>query len=205
MINQILRMGISVLITLNSNSAPDTRILFNGATLDGWQVFASDDNECIFVADSSIILKMGSDITGIKWIKDFPITNYEVSLEAKRIEGKDFFCGLTFPVKKSFCTLIVGGWGGSVVGLSCIDDQDAANNITTAIRDFLSDHWYTIRVKVTNEKIEAWIDHDNIVDFTIGDHILSLRTEVETCKPFGIATWQTTGAFRNIKLDMISE
>ena len=37
--------------------------------------------------------------------------DYELRLEAKRVEGGDFFCGLTFPVGKEYCTLILGGWG----------------------------------------------------------------------------------------------
>jgi hypothetical protein len=47
--------------------------------------------------------------------------NYEIKLEAKKVTGNDFFCGMTFPVGDSFCSFIVGGWGGPVVGLSSID------------------------------------------------------------------------------------
>lgn len=205
MITHILPIALSVLILVTSKCTPDTRVLFNGVSLDGWQIIDFEGRENVFIADSCVIVGMSSGITGIKWIKDFPITKYEVSLEAKRIEGNDFFCGLTFPVKESFCTLVIGGWGGSVVGLSCIDDEDAVNNITCDFRNFVSGRWYIVRLKVTDEKIEAWIDRDKIVDFTIGDHSLYLRWEVESCKPFGIATWQTTGALRNIKLDIISE
>ena len=57
---------------------------------------------------------------------DFPREDYEVSLEARRLEGTDFFCGLTFPVGKEPCTLIIGGWGGTTVGLSNVDDYSAA-------------------------------------------------------------------------------
>jgi hypothetical protein len=112
---------------------------------------------------------------------------------------------LTFPVKESFCTFVIGGWGGSIVGLSSIDDEDAANNITYDFRNFVSDRWYKIRLIVTDEKIEAWIDKDKIVDFTIGNHRISLRWEAESSKPFGIVTWQTTGAVRNINIFLLSD
>lgn len=128
MIKHILLIALSVFILVTSKCTPDTRVLFNGVSLDGWQIIDSKEHESVFIADSCIIVRMGSGITGIKWIKDFPITKYEVSLEAKRIEGDDFFCGLTFPVKESFCTLVIGGWGGSVAGLSCIDDERLIRN-----------------------------------------------------------------------------
>ena len=54
-------------------------------------------------------------MTGVTYQGQFPKTDYEVSLEAMRVDGVDFFCGMTFPVRSEFCTLIVGGWGGEVV------------------------------------------------------------------------------------------
>jgi hypothetical protein len=202
---QILPIVLSILTLFNSSYVPDKKILFNGVSLDGWQVIDWQGHGSISVADNCVIIGKGEGISGIKWIKDFPNTNYEVSLEAKRIEGTDFFCGMTFPVKDSFLTLVPGGWGGSITGLSCIDGEDAANNITYGFRKFESNRWYNIRLKVTDKKIEAWIDEEKIVDFEIEDHEFSLRWEVESCKPFGIVTWQTTGALRNIQLEMITE
>jgi len=47
-------------------------------------------------------------------------------------------------------------------------------------------------------------EQDKIVDYTIVIS-LSLRLEVESSVPFGITTYKTTGALRDIKLQMISE
>ena len=201
----LLPLLFSILLQMPCNYASDEQLLFNGVSLDGWQVIDFEEHGKVSVADSCVILGTGSGITGIKWVKDFPRKNYEVSLDAKRVDGSDFFCGMTFPVKESFCTLVIGGWGGSIVGLSCIDGEDAANNVTYDFRNFESNRWYSIRLKVTDTKIEAWIDKDKIVDFEIGNYQLSLRWETESSKPFGIATWQTTGALRKIKLNMIAE
>ena len=97
----------------------------------------------------------------------------------------------------------MGGWGGAMVGLSCIDGYDAANNMTGNLYRFASDWWYAIRLRVTDRKIEAWVEDEKIVDFTIGNSELSLRWEVESSAPFGFTTYKTTGALRNIKLHMI--
>jgi hypothetical protein len=143
---------------------------------------------------------MGDGCTGITWKRDFPLTGYEVTLEAMKVEGNDFFCGMTFPVGKDPCTLIVGGWGGTIVGLSSINGMDASENETTTLKQFEKNQWYRIRLKVTEQTIQAWINGEIVVDFTIDDNTLSIRPEVDLSKPFGIASWRTTAALRNIRL-----
>ena len=175
--------------------------LFNGVSLEGWDIIDFEGHGAITVEDSCIIIGKGLGISGIKLKSEIPKVNYELSLDAKRVDGEDFFCGVTFPVNKTFNTFVIGGWGGSIVGLSCIDGEDAANNITYDFRKFETNQWYKIRLRVTEDKIEAWIDENKIVDFTIGNYFLSLRWEAESSLPFGISTWQTTAALRNIKLE----
>jgi len=177
--------------------------LFNGKTLDGWEITNFGPQGPVYVSEDAIILAMGDGCTGITWKKDFPDINYEVTLEAKREEGNDFFCGMTFPVGKDPCTLIIGGWGGTTVGLSCINGLDASENETTTLRKFEKDRWYAIRLQVTENEIKAWIDEDLVVDFTIADNRLSIRPEVELSKPFGIASWMTRAAIRNIRVKKI--
>lgn len=181
------------------------KTLFNGVSLDHWHVIDYEGHGLVSVADSCIVIGKGEYISGIRWTEDFPKSNYEVTLQANRVEGNDFFCGMTFPVKESFVTLVLGGWGGSLCGLSCIDGYDAANNFTGKIFYFGTGAWWPVRLRVTDEKIEAWIKQDKIVDFTIGNSGLSLRMEVESSVPFGITTYKTTGAIRDIKLHMISD
>jgi hypothetical protein len=178
----------------------DSNHLFDGKTLNGWEITNFGPQGPVYVSGDEIILGMGDGCTGITWKGDFPLVGYEVSLEAMKVDGNDFFCGMTFPVSKDPCTLIVGGWGGSVVGLSSINGLDASENETMTTRQFEKDRWYRIRLKVTGETIQAWIDDEIVVDFTIGDNLLSIRPEVELSKPFGIASWRTTAALRNIRL-----
>ena len=124
--------------------------------------------------------------------------NYEIELEAKRVAGHDFFCGLTFPVGDSSCSLVAGGWGGLVVGLSTLDYYDASENETTSVMDFDEGRWYRFRVRVTEEKIEAWIDGDKVVDVETKGKVIDIRSEMDLSKPLGIACWQTASAVRGI-------
>ncbi len=178
----------------------DQNSLFDGKTLDGWKITEYGTQGHVTVSDGRIILNYGDGCTGINWLGDFPKVNYEITLEARRTVGNDFFCGITFPVNDEFCSLIIGGWGGPVVGLSSIDGEDAAHNKTKILKKFEKEVWYKIRLKVDSERISGWIDDEKMVDFAYSGHKLSLRAEVGLSKPFGLFTWETTGEIRNIRL-----
>ncbi|MFN8239960.1 MAG: DUF1080 domain-containing protein [Bacteroidales bacterium] len=178
----------------------DSTYYFDGKTLDGWEITNFGPQGPVSVSSGSIILGMGDGCTGITCMRKVPEVNYQITLEAMRMAGVDFFCGLTFPVNKSSCTLIVGGWGGTVVGLSCIDGLDASENETSINRVFEKNRWYSIKLAVTEYKISAWIDGHMAVNFNYTDRRLSLRPEVQLSKPFGIASWCTTAAIRNIRI-----
>lgn len=173
--------------------------LFDGKTLGGWKSSEFGGSDDIEVEDGKLVIGFADGCNGVTWTKDFPKLDYEISLEAMRVDGTDFFCGLTFPVGSSPCSLIVGGWGGSVVGLSSLDGQDAAHNETTRSMGFKQGVWYRIRLRVTKERIQAWIDDKPVVDVSTKGRKISIRLEVERSKPLGIASWCTTAAVRDIK------
>jgi hypothetical protein len=179
-------------------------VLFDGKDMGQWVAAKYEEGGKVLLKEGTIVIEKGNDMTGIKWTGPLMRMNYELTLEAMRVEGEDFFCGLTFPYGKDPCTLVCGGWGGSLVGLSNIDYYDAANNQTDTSMNFDNGKWYTIRLRITPAKIEAWIGGDKLVDFETADHKIGIRYEVTPCKPLGIATWRTTGAVRNIKVVRIT-
>lgn len=144
----------------------------------------------------------GETMTAVRWKGEVPKPPFELELMAKRIDGTDFFCAVTFPARsvEECVTLVVGGWGGGTVGISSIDGKDASENETTSHRSFETDVWYKIRVLVKDEKITAWLDEEKVVDVDTAGKKLSLREgPISECAPFGLATWQTTGLIRNVR------
>ena len=179
---------------------PDRIRLFDGATLAGWKKTRFGGDGVVAVVDGAIQLGMGYPLTGITSDHEsLPTMDYEIQLQAQRIDGTDFFCGLTFPVGDSHCTLIVGGWGGTLVGLSSLDDQDAARNETARHISFDNGRWYTIRVRVESDRIQAWIDEQQVVDADTTGRKISLRNEVLLSRPLGICSFQTSAAIRNVE------
>ena len=183
--------------------------LFDGETLAGWKSSAFDSQAAVKVehpfrdGSGAIVLEKSSFLSGITWMngKDLPRMNYEISLEAMKLEGNDFFCGLTFPVGESAVTFVVGGWGGMVTGISCIDNSDASDNETSTAREYKPNRWYRIRVRVTPAKLEAWIDDEQVVDFETTGRRLDLRFgDISHSLPLGIAAYETRAALREIWL-----
>ena len=196
-------------IPAKANATNEWKVLFDGKTLSGWKpsTFASQGEVKVGTLAKetrrAILLELSDNLSGITLtnVADLPQMNYEVSLEAMKLDGSDFFCGLTFPVGKTSASFIVGGWGGAVVGISSIDGADASENETTKFMKFERNKWHRIRVRVTPAKIEAWIDEDKLVDVETAGHKIGLRFgEIENSLPFGIAAYQTRAAFRDIRL-----
>ena len=176
--------------------------LFNGKDLDGWKKTNFGGEGEVTVEDKCLIIDMGGPLSGVTWKGKEPPhkMDYEIRLEAKRVKGTDFFCGLTFPVDDSCRSFIVGGWAGGVVGLSSINDFDAAENGTTTYHEFKNDKWYKFRVKVTKDAIQCWIDDERVVNQEIKDQKISTRIEVDACQPLGLATYETKAAIRNFEI-----
>ena len=152
--------------------------LFDGKSLAGWKSVDFGNEGKVSVKDGAVVMEKGNEMTGIVYVPgDFPKMDYEVTLEAKKLAGNDFFCTTTFPVGDSFCSFVVGGWGGSVVGLSSVDGADASENETGQAKEFKQDQWYRVRIRVT-KKIEAWIDGEKLIDLDTTERKISIRARV---------------------------
>jgi hypothetical protein len=81
----------------SKENKPEWKPLFDGKTLEGWKVTDFGGQGAVEVEDGSIVLGMGSPLTGITYQREFPKCDYEIKLQARRLEGVDFFSTVTFP------------------------------------------------------------------------------------------------------------
>lgn len=191
---------LSVLVLSLTVLGEDWKPLWDGKTMKGWIKAPFGGSGDVEIENGVMTLQQGL-LTGVNCTNPVPKVDYEVEVEARRVSGNDFFCGLTFPVKDSFATLIVGGWGGSVVGISSLDDNDAAHNETTLHKRFDAGKWYRIRLQVTADTLSVWIDDARVIQTSLRGRKVSLRPgDIEISKPFGIAAYSTTSEIRSIRL-----
>jgi len=218
MVVEFKDIRLKVLKAETSNLKPETLslkpgasgevALFNGKDLTGWKMadkYDFADHGKVYVKDGVLYLEEGKPMTGIQWAGEFPTSNYEVSLEAMRVSGGDFFCGMTFPIGDSWATWINGGWGGNIVGLSNVDGYNASENETSLGKSFEDRRWYRFRLRATDEKVECWIDEEKIIDLPRKGHKFEVWEEQSPIKPFGVATWHTGGALRNFTLKRLGK
>ena len=168
--------------------------------LAGWEVTDFYKHGEVTCTEGLLIFEPGNPLTGITSTqKDFPTSNFEIELQARRIEGNDFLCGLTFPVGKGFCSFIAGGWGGGLVGLSCVDGADASENATTSYLDFKNNQWYTFRVAVDDEFVRGWIDDREVFLQDREGHEFTTRIEVFANQPLGLCAYRSKVEIRGLR------
>ncbi|MEM6645834.1 MAG: DUF1080 domain-containing protein [Bacteroidota bacterium] len=180
---------------------PGVRVLFDGTSRANWTETNFGFDGSTSLEDSLLVLDMTDYMAGVTWTGDaLPTLNYEITWEAKRVDGGDFFSAITFPVGDGHMSFINGGWGGSIIGLSSIDGLDASENETRNFRRFQSDQWYAFRLRVTDTDINIWINERPVVEFEHAGRVLSIRVEMDNSRPLGFASWRTQSALRNIQL-----
>ena len=189
---------------LRSAQVGEWQSLFNGKDLSGWEVIQYAGPGEVQIQEGQIHMDMGVALTGIRYTNELPKSNYEIAVTAMKKDGMDFFAAITFPVKDTHATFVNGGWGGALVGVSSLDGMDASENETTTFYKFEKNKWYEFLVRVLDNKIQAWINNEKVVDINIADRKVSMRPgEIEDSVPFGISNYQTSGALKEVKVRRI--
>ena len=175
-------------------------------SLGKWKATDFAGHGDISVKNGVLTIQTGIELSGVNWTGEYPKVDYEIAFDARRAEGNDFFCGLTFPVSKTHATLILGGWGGALVGISSLDGLDAAENDTGDVYVFEDGRWYSIKLRVQEKRIRVWINDKEQIDADTTDRKVGMRIgEIEMSMPLGIATWMTTGEIRKLRIREFKE
>jgi len=168
-----------------------------------WKASGMSEEGKVLIHDGEITLQPGQPMTGARfgaWMSaKLPLIRYSIEYEAMRVEGNDFFGTVTFPVNDSHVSLVIGGWGGTLVGISSIDDMDASENSTHGNGYFENNHWHKVRIEVRDDEIRAWINDKLFVNTSTKGHKLGLRSgDIEKCLPFGFASYATQSRIRGV-------
>jgi hypothetical protein len=168
-----------------------------------WKAAGTPDEGGVSIKDGEITLQAGQPMTGAcfaAWnTAKLPRMRYAIEFKTMRVEGNDFFGTVTFPVDDTHVSLVIGGWGGTLVGISSIDDMDASENGTTGNAYFKNNVWHKVRIEVRDDDLRAWINNKLFVNVSTQGHKLGLRPgDIEKCVPFGFASYATQARVRGV-------
>lgn len=194
-----------------SASPPTARWdLFSQNLVGHWKEAAIERSGGLTREADGFSLKAGSPMTGIvfpSWADDgLPLMDYAIQYEAMRVTGSDFFGSVTFPVGEATrcITFVLGGWGGSQVGISCIDGYDASENSTGSSQRFENGRWYRVRIELRKKSLRVRLDDRAIIETNLHGRSLSLRAgDIANCVPFGFASYGTEGRVRNVVVERL--
>jgi hypothetical protein len=184
--------------------------LLGPAWLAAWEKTDVNGAGPLVVEKHQIRLGVGAPMTCMKfsaWAEaKLPTIDYVIEMEARRVEGNDFFSALTFPVGElTRCvSFINGGWGGSITGLSNIDSQTAAENRTASEQRYTQGQWHHFRIEVRANEIAVRMDQRIIIRTALEGHLIDVRPgDIESCKPFGLASYESTGEIRRLDVSRL--
>lgn len=199
-------VGIFLLTATETPCADNNWIsILNADNEKSWEKVSYKIPSISEIKDGMLILSAGHPFTGRNWTQPFPQLNYEIRFEGMRTAGNDFFASLTFPVADSHCTLITGGWGGDIVGLSSIDGWDASENETRTYFNFENDQWYSFHLAVRADQIQVRINDKPLIKALISGRAIGLRPgDTEKSRPLGFATYNTTGVIRKVEYRLLN-
>ena len=176
--------------------------LFDGNTLNGWQVLRQGDfahGGPVRVEGGRLLLGRGAPRTGIAWTGEIPTEDYEIAMTARREAGNDSFCGLYFPIGDTVCTLSVGGYRGRWIGLANVDGRNPAQNGVGRQMTFETGRWYRIRLRVTKAKVQGWVEDAQVFDVLRQGHKFTPSLH-DVPAELALITWETTAGIENIRL-----
>lgn len=183
--------------------APGDEIeLFDGTTLGMWKPESVGTGDPVRVEEGAIQLSWGSPGTSVAWTGTRVPESYELSLEVMRVEGSGSgYWFLTFPIDSDrTCTLTLA----SQLGWLCGGSDPAGEGSLTRAFGFDGGTWHRVRVRVTQGRIEASLDGEELVAEP-ADAPATALSESPSAGSLEIATWAMTAAVREIHLKRLPD
>lgn len=178
--------------------------LFDGRDLSSWKAGVFGEFPEFDRVEDGVVIPQGVPLAGLTYQGEPPTPPFEAEFEVTKEYGADFFFSVTFPVRGEHLTLVLGGWGGVVCGLSCLDGEDASGNETRTLRVFPDGTRYRISMVVTDERVRVDLDGEGLIDADLRGRELELRPEVDPSVPFGVASFATQTILHRVRVRQLS-
>ncbi len=180
-------------------------VLFDGRDLSAWKAGVFGEFPEFDQVEDGVVIPQGVPLAGLTYQGTPPTPPFEAEFDVTKEFGADFFFSVTFPVRGEHLTLVLGGWGGVVCGLSCLDGEDASGNDTRTLRNFPDGSRYRVTLAVTDERVRVALDGEPLIDADLRGRELELRPEVDPSVPFGVATFATQTILHRVRVRQLDQ
>ncbi|MDB2577216.1 DUF1080 domain-containing protein [Planctomycetota bacterium] len=180
--------------------APPWQELFDGRDLSSWKAGVFGEFPEFDQVEDGVVIPQGVPLAGLTYQGEPPTPPFEAEFDVTKEFGADFFFSVTFPVRGEHLTLVLGGWGGVVCGLSCLDGEDASGNDTRTLRNFPDGTRYRVSLVVSDDRVRVDLDGERLIDADLRGRELELRPEVDPSVPFGVAAFATQTVLHRVRV-----
>jgi len=200
----VLRIGAALGLALGCRSAPAGGApppVDAGPPIPAGFVptdFGAED--AVAIEPTGVRLEPGAPLSGVTFTGPLPTPPYTLAVEFTKRYGSDFPLAVTFPVAGSHLSLVLGGWGGTVCGLSSLDGLDAARNATRFVHAFPAGVRTVVELDVEAERVAVRLDGVQVLDASLAGHAVGVRAELEPCKPLGLAAFATATTIHRFRV-----
>ena len=70
---------------------------------------------------------------------------------------------------------------------------------------FEEERWYSVCLRVTPKRVEAWIDKKQVIDHERDNHEFSIYEQLQPITSLGFFTWSTYGKLRNVTIHRLGD
>ena len=179
--------------------------LFDGKTLDGWRLARGRDvtpRGEVRVSSGVLSISCSDGLAGVESVHRLPTVDYEVALDAMVLKGTPRLCRIVFPIGSTKCVLAVGSGSGTAAGLHQVDGKDFMPGRRV---DFMMKRWYSLRLRVTVDRIQTWIDGREVLSFSTERRRFTVHPTFVGIGPFGLVANGNHLALRNIRFRRLSK
>ncbi|TWT84879.1 Intracellular exo-alpha-(1-_5)-L-arabinofuranosidase [Planctomycetes bacterium CA13] len=148
--------------------------------------------------DESVIRQNSVTATGATiGFGDLGWRDIDFSLQAKKIRGNEGFLILVGKAGRAGHVWInLGGWGNSEHGIEDLRNGSKGLLGRRKRGSIESGRWYDIRIRSEGNRIQVWLDGEQLMDET--------ATGAPLVGQVGVGTWSTVAEFRNFQVKSLS-
>ena len=151
------------------------------------------------IMKDGVLTQETSEINALEFLSNDDQTDYEISVEARKIAGAEgFIIPVRYKNKDEFHWINLGGWQNSRHGIERkLAEEPRQSIIGDSVPGAIeTDRWYEIKVRCEGKKITVHLDGQKILENEDEKNLASGNV--------GVGVWATESEFRNFKIDNLA-